>query len=71
MFRLTLGGVDPAEILLVKTRRLLIDLNRLIAEEDAHYNRKSLSFRAMVSKGNRSTELSRAWDVTSNQILQY
>ena len=71
MFRLTLGGVDPAEILLVKTRRLLIDLNRLIAEEDAHYNRKSLSFRAMVSKGNRSIELSRAWDVTSNQILQY
>ncbi len=71
MFRLTLGGVDPAEILLVKTRRLLIDLNRLIAEEDAHYNRKSLSFRAIVSKGNRSIELSRAWDVTAKQILQY
>ena len=32
-FRLTLGGVDNAGILLAKTRRLLIDLNRLIAEE--------------------------------------
>ena len=44
-FRLTLGGVDNAEILLAKTRRLLIDLNRLIANEDARYNRKQLSFR--------------------------
>ncbi len=43
-FRLTLGGVDPAEIMQVKARRLLIDLNRLIAEEDARYNRKRLEF---------------------------
>ena len=39
-FRLTLGGVDGAETLLAKTRHLLIDLNRLIGEEEAHYNRK-------------------------------
>ena len=71
MFRLTLGGIDPAEILLVKTRRLLIDLNRLIAEEDAHYNRKTLPFKAMVSKGNRSIELSRAWDATAKRIFQF
>ncbi len=32
-FRLTLGGVDNAEILLAKTRRLLIDLNRLIPKK--------------------------------------
>ncbi|MCX6132458.1 MAG: pyridoxal phosphate-dependent aminotransferase [Ignavibacteriales bacterium] len=38
-FRLTLGGADGAEILLKKTRRVLIDLNRLIAEESARYNR--------------------------------
>jgi len=42
-FRLTLGGVDGAEVLLKKTRRVLIDLNRLIAEESARYNRKQLA----------------------------
>ena len=41
-FRLTLGGVDGAEVLLKKTRHVLIDLNRLIAEEAARYNRKRL-----------------------------
>ncbi|HTP12838.1 MAG TPA: pyridoxal phosphate-dependent aminotransferase [Bacteroidota bacterium] len=41
-FRLTLGGVDGAEALLNKTRRVLIDLNRLIAEESARYNRIQL-----------------------------
>jgi hypothetical protein len=30
-----IGRVDGAEILPTKTRRLLIDLNRLIAEEEA------------------------------------
>jgi aspartate/methionine/tyrosine aminotransferase len=38
-FRLTLGGSDGAETLLKKTRRVLIDLNRLIAEESSRYNR--------------------------------
>lgn len=38
-FRLTLGGTDDAETLTKKTRRVLIDLNRLIAEESANYNR--------------------------------
>lgn len=38
-FRLTLGGVDNAEILHKKTRRVLIDLNRLIGEESSRYNR--------------------------------
>jgi len=71
MFRLTLGGVDQAEILLAKTRRLLIDLNRLIAEEEAHYNRKSVPFRILESRNSRSTELSRAWDVIAKQILQH
>jgi aspartate/methionine/tyrosine aminotransferase len=41
-FRLTLGGTDGTEILLAKTRRVLIDLNRLISEESSRYNRLSL-----------------------------
>ncbi|RPI04777.1 MAG: aminotransferase class I/II-fold pyridoxal phosphate-dependent enzyme [Ignavibacteriae bacterium] len=41
-FRLTLGGVDGADVLFKKTRHVLIDLNRLIAEESARYNRKRL-----------------------------
>jgi aspartate/methionine/tyrosine aminotransferase len=43
-FRLTLGGIDGAETMQHKARRLLIDLNRLIEEEDARYNRKELKF---------------------------
>jgi aspartate/methionine/tyrosine aminotransferase len=39
-FRLTLGGADGAEALFQKTRRVLIDLNRMIAEESALYNTK-------------------------------
>ena len=50
-FRLTLGGVDGAEILLAKTRRLLIDLNRLIAEEEARYNRRPLTFQRLARYG--------------------
>ena len=69
-FRLTLGGVDGAEVLLVKTRRLLIDLNRLIAEEEAHYNRKPLTFRVLDSRSSRLIELGRGWDAIAKQILQ-
>ena len=69
-FRLTLGGVDGAEVLLAKTRRLLIDLNRLIAEEEAHYNRKPLTFRVLESRSSRAIELGRAWDAIAKQILQ-
>jgi len=41
-FRLTLGGSDGAETLYQKTRRVLIDLNRIIGEESALYNTKDL-----------------------------
>jgi aspartate/methionine/tyrosine aminotransferase len=68
-FRLTLGGADNAEVLLPKTRRLLIDLNRLIAQEESHYNRKSLTFRVLTNQGERSNELTRAWDSVVKQIL--
>jgi aspartate/methionine/tyrosine aminotransferase len=70
-FRLTLGGVDGAEVLLAKTRRLLIDLNRLIAEEQAHYNRKLLTFRVLESRSSRAIELGRAWDAVAKQILEH
>ena len=54
-FRLTLGGMDNADVLLGKTRRLLIDLNRLIAEEDARYNRKQVSFQVPERSQSRSS----------------
>jgi aspartate/methionine/tyrosine aminotransferase len=38
-FRLTLGGTDGAETLRMKTRRVLIDLNRLVEQEAFRYNR--------------------------------
>lgn len=69
-FRLTLGGADNAEALLAKTRRLLIDLNRLIAEEEARYNRRQLSFRAVDGAGDRSTELAHAVDAIIKRIVQ-
>ncbi|MBN2469670.1 MAG: pyridoxal phosphate-dependent aminotransferase, partial [Anaerolineae bacterium] len=68
-FRLTLGGADNAAALLAKTRRLLIDLNRLIAEEDARYNRKHLSFRAPDDAGSHLPELSRAFSAISERIV--
>ncbi len=38
-FRLTLGGSDTPEAILSKTRRMLIDLNRIIADQTAKYNK--------------------------------
>ena len=69
-FRLTLGGADGAETLLAKTRHLLIDLNRLIGEEESHYNRKALPLRIPATRSTRSIELARGWDGIAGQILQ-
>ncbi len=44
-FRLTLGGTDGAEALAKKTRRVLIDLNRMIAEEASSYNRRNFKYK--------------------------
>ena len=49
-FRLTLGGADDAARLLTKTRRVLIDLNRIIAEEEARYNRHTLRLASHVPR---------------------
>lgn len=69
-FRLTLGGVDNAESLLGKTRRLLIDLNRLIADEDARYNRKQTAFQIPERSRSRSADLLHAWETFEKQLLQ-
>jgi hypothetical protein len=68
-FRLTLGGVDGADILLAKSRRLLIDLNRLIGLEEARYNRKRLPVRVVDPVNGRSTELRHALDAAAARIL--
>jgi len=70
-FRLTLGGVDGAETLLAKTRRLLIDLNRLIAEENARYNRKILFSASQIHTNPRAFQLSQVWDSICQQITEY
>ncbi|MGA9117730.1 MAG: pyridoxal phosphate-dependent aminotransferase [Bacteroidota bacterium] len=50
-FRLTLGGTDGAAQLGVKTRRVVIDLNRMMAEEESRYNRSTLPERRSPSIG--------------------
>jgi aspartate/methionine/tyrosine aminotransferase len=68
-FRLTLGGTDGAEILSRKTRRVLIDLNRLIGEESANYRRIEPPFQRGFSKlasSNRDAWNSIAAAVTEN-----
>ncbi len=69
-FRLTLGGIDHADVLLIKTRRLLIDLNRLIAEEDARYNRKRLSVHIPSTHSDALSERLRQWDELSGKMLK-
>lgn len=44
-FRLTLGGTDDEVSLAKKTRRVLIDLNRIIAEEAASYNKRLFNYK--------------------------
>ena len=51
-FRLTLGGSDSPESLLRKTRRVLIDLNRIIAEEQSKYNKHFFPVRSYRQKSN-------------------
>ncbi len=70
-FRLTLGGSDSAEILLKKTRRVLIDLNRLIAEESSRYNRLYPPLRAQREKTTEAHELNHTdrWKRVENGVL--
>ena len=65
-FRLTLGGVDGAETLLKKTRRVLIDLNHLITEEAGHYNRTEPHRSSTV----RTTTSSDLWSPVEKRVLE-
>lgn len=69
-FRLTLGGADGADRLGAKTRRVLIDLNRLIAEEESHYNRRSLALRNGRAARPRldAAALQREWSAFTGQV---
>jgi aspartate/methionine/tyrosine aminotransferase len=68
-FRLTLGGADPAERLLTKTRRVLIDLNRLLAEEESHYNRKRLALsRIRPAARLDAAALEQQWEALAGQV---
>ncbi|MCC6906139.1 MAG: pyridoxal phosphate-dependent aminotransferase [Anaerolineae bacterium] len=69
-FRLTLGGVDHEEVLQVKTRRLLLDLNSLIADQDAQYNRKALVINLPARDSSHAIGLAQAMDAISVSILQ-
>ena len=69
-FRLTLGGSDHTQALLAKTRRLLIDLNRMIAEEEARYNRKQLTIRIPAMASGHSAERQALWEDTARRVQQ-
>ncbi len=69
-FRLTLGGVDPAATMQVKARRLLIDLNRMIAEEDARYNRRQLTFHLSSDENGDVAARLQQWDDITRQIFR-
>ncbi len=70
-FRLTLGGSDGAEVLHTKTRRVLIDLNRLIAEESAQYNRHRMPLRTWTDAARDfERDLRRHWGDVEKEIRQ-
>ncbi len=64
-FRLTLGGADGASILPVKTRRLLIDLNRLLAEEGAKYSRRRFTAARVLQPDEESAK---AWSAVERGV---
>ncbi len=70
-FRLTLGGPDGADRLLSKTRRVLIDLNRIIAEEEARYTRKRLSITPPRRSGRLDVAgLMRSWEFFTRRVKE-
>ncbi len=70
-FRLTLGGTDRADVLLGKTRRVLIDLNRIIAEESASYNRSVLACRLVHRSGDRCASVRTRWNEIEKRLREY
>ncbi len=70
-FRLTLGGVDGAETLLNKTRRVLIDLNRIIAEESATYNVRTPACRSEGRFSAPASSLQTRWKSIEEQLKDH
>ncbi len=68
-FRLTLGGAENPETISRKMRRLLIDLNRLIANEEARYNLRRITKvkRSGLPQLNFS-EFNSQWQIFTEQI---
>jgi aspartate/methionine/tyrosine aminotransferase len=70
-FRLTLGGSDNAQILLKKTRRVLIDLNRMIAEEASNYNLKRFEIKnQVVKKSIIKNDSLNEWNIIEQKIIE-
>lgn len=62
-FRLTLGGADSAETILRKTRKTLIDLNRIVADEKIKYIRHTFTDSANIRVSSDTVTASRGqWD---------
>ncbi|MBI2418103.1 MAG: pyridoxal phosphate-dependent aminotransferase [Ignavibacteriales bacterium] len=70
-FRLTLGGPDDAGVLLHKTRRVLIDLNRLIAEEASNYKRKTYSPVIKIAPIETGDGSLSSWTIVEQKITEY
>ena len=70
-FRLTLGGTDGADTLATKTRRVLIDLNRIIAEESANYNRRTPACRSVGPDEQHSASLRLRWETIEEQLTRH
>jgi aspartate/methionine/tyrosine aminotransferase len=69
-FRLTLGGTDGAAALEVKMRRVLIDLNRLIAEEAALYTRRALPAPVRAVPRRAGEEWEGRWAALEAQVVR-
>ena len=66
-FRLTLGGTDGAAVLLNKTRRVLIDLNRVIGEEAAQYSRNQFP---LLRRSAPPESVTGPWEAAERQIRE-
>lgn len=72
-FRLTLGGSAAAEKLYRQTRRVLIDLNRLIGREGSRYNKQTLGGQPFpaIRQNNFLTERISSWNELIQQTEQH
>jgi len=71
-FRLTLGGTDGADVLSRKMRRVLIDLNRIIADESTNYIRKSMTVQPLTRQSVKQFQKAEdQWNSFINQLSRF